>query len=112
LLGKDSYRRLLARAGEIQERRMKAQMRQRRIQKQVSKADAIRPLRKAPSAMQTGAQDYLAPPFPKQHQSKPGSEQQLNPEEIAPAYVVLATSQCSSYITGEILPIIGGYSGG
>jgi len=31
------------------------------------------------------------------------------PEEIAPAYVFLASDQCSSYITGEILPIIGGY---
>lgn len=34
------------------------------------------------------------------------------PEEIAPAYVFLASPQCSSYITGEILPIIGGYMGG
>ena len=34
------------------------------------------------------------------------------PEEIAPAYVFLASEHCSSYITGEILPIIGGYSGG
>jgi NAD(P)-dependent dehydrogenase (short-subunit alcohol dehydrogenase family) len=34
------------------------------------------------------------------------------PEEIAPAYVFLASNQCSSYITGEILPIIGGYTGG
>jgi NAD(P)-dependent dehydrogenase (short-subunit alcohol dehydrogenase family) len=33
------------------------------------------------------------------------------PEEIAPAYVFLASEQCSSYITGEILPIIGGYGG-
>jgi NAD(P)-dependent dehydrogenase (short-subunit alcohol dehydrogenase family) len=33
------------------------------------------------------------------------------PEEIAPAYVFLASPQCSSYITGEILPIVGGYSG-
>jgi NAD(P)-dependent dehydrogenase (short-subunit alcohol dehydrogenase family) len=33
------------------------------------------------------------------------------PEEIAPAYVFLASDQLSSYITGEILPIIGGYSG-
>ena len=32
------------------------------------------------------------------------------PEQIAPAYVFLASPQCSSYITGEILPIIGGYS--
>jgi NAD(P)-dependent dehydrogenase (short-subunit alcohol dehydrogenase family) len=31
------------------------------------------------------------------------------PEEIAPAYVFLAAPQCSSYITGELLPIIGGY---
>jgi NAD(P)-dependent dehydrogenase (short-subunit alcohol dehydrogenase family) len=31
------------------------------------------------------------------------------PEEIAPAYVFFASSHCSSYITGEVLPIIGGY---
>jgi NAD(P)-dependent dehydrogenase (short-subunit alcohol dehydrogenase family) len=34
------------------------------------------------------------------------------PEEIAPAYVFLASPQTASYITGEILPIIGGYTGG
>jgi NAD(P)-dependent dehydrogenase (short-subunit alcohol dehydrogenase family) len=34
------------------------------------------------------------------------------PEEIAPAYVFLAAPSCGSYITGEILPIIGGYRGG
>jgi NAD(P)-dependent dehydrogenase (short-subunit alcohol dehydrogenase family) len=34
------------------------------------------------------------------------------PEEIAPAYVFLASPQTGSYITGEILPIIGGYTGG
>ena len=33
------------------------------------------------------------------------------PEEIAPAFVFLAAPSCSSYITGEVLPIIGGYSG-
>lgn len=33
------------------------------------------------------------------------------PEEIAPAFVFLASPQCSSYITGEILPVIGGYGG-
>ncbi|MDB5432150.1 MAG: short chain dehydrogenase [Caulobacter sp.] len=32
------------------------------------------------------------------------------PEELAPAYVFLASPQLSSYITGEILPVIGGYS--
>lgn len=31
------------------------------------------------------------------------------PEEIAPAYIFLASPQMSSYITGEILPIVGGY---
>jgi NAD(P)-dependent dehydrogenase (short-subunit alcohol dehydrogenase family) len=31
------------------------------------------------------------------------------PEEIAPAYVFLAAPTCASYITGELLPIIGGY---
>jgi NAD(P)-dependent dehydrogenase (short-subunit alcohol dehydrogenase family) len=34
------------------------------------------------------------------------------PEEIAPAFVFMAAPSCSSYITGEVLPIIGGYSGG
>jgi NAD(P)-dependent dehydrogenase (short-subunit alcohol dehydrogenase family) len=32
------------------------------------------------------------------------------PEELAPAYVFLASNQMSSYITGEILPVIGGYA--
>ena len=31
------------------------------------------------------------------------------PEEIAPAFVFLAAPSCSSYITGEVLPVIGGY---
>ena len=30
------------------------------------------------------------------------------PEEIAPPFVFLAAPSCSSYITGEVLPIIGG----
>jgi NAD(P)-dependent dehydrogenase (short-subunit alcohol dehydrogenase family) len=34
------------------------------------------------------------------------------PEEIAPAFLFLASPQLSSYITGEILPVIGGYTGG
>lgn len=33
------------------------------------------------------------------------------PEEIAPAYVFFASEQLSSYITGEVLPVIGGYGG-
>ena len=34
------------------------------------------------------------------------------PEEIAPAFVFLASEQCSGYVSGEILPVVGGYSGG
>jgi NAD(P)-dependent dehydrogenase (short-subunit alcohol dehydrogenase family) len=34
------------------------------------------------------------------------------PDEIAPAFVFLAAPSCSSHITGEILPMIGGYHGG
>jgi len=33
------------------------------------------------------------------------------PEEIAPSFVFLASPQCSSYITGEILPVIGSKEG-
>jgi NAD(P)-dependent dehydrogenase (short-subunit alcohol dehydrogenase family) len=41
--------------------------------------------------------------------SKVPMKRPAQPEEIAPAYVFLASPQTSSYITGEILPIIGGY---
>ncbi|HEX3700850.1 MAG TPA: SDR family oxidoreductase [Phenylobacterium sp.] len=44
--------------------------------------------------------------------SKTPMKRPAQPEEIAPAYVFLASPQTSSYITGEIVPIIGGYSGG
>jgi NAD(P)-dependent dehydrogenase (short-subunit alcohol dehydrogenase family) len=41
--------------------------------------------------------------------SDTGMKRAAQPEEIAPAFVFLATPSCSSYITGELLPIIGGY---
>lgn len=34
------------------------------------------------------------------------------PEEVAPAYVFLAAPSCSSYISGEILPVTGGNTAG
>src|SRR4029077_2832395 len=44
--------------------------------------------------------------------SQTAMKRAAQPEEIAPAFVFLAAPPSSSYITGEILPIIGGYSGG
>lgn len=41
--------------------------------------------------------------------AKTPAKRPAQPEEIAPAYVFLASPQMSSYITGEILPIVGGY---
>jgi NAD(P)-dependent dehydrogenase (short-subunit alcohol dehydrogenase family) len=43
--------------------------------------------------------------------SKTPMKRPAQPEEIAPAFVFLASPQMSSYITGEILPVIGGYGG-
>lgn len=39
-----------------------------------------------------------------------GMGRPAQPEEIAPAYVFLASPFCSSYITGAILPVMGGTS--
>lgn len=51
---------------------------------------------------------------PAQHVAKFGSQTAIKrvaqPEEIAPTFVFMAAPSCSSYITGEILPIVGGYS--
>jgi NAD(P)-dependent dehydrogenase (short-subunit alcohol dehydrogenase family) len=42
--------------------------------------------------------------------SQTAMKRAAQPEEIAPAFVFMAAPSCSSYITGEILPIVGGYS--
>jgi NAD(P)-dependent dehydrogenase (short-subunit alcohol dehydrogenase family) len=34
------------------------------------------------------------------------------PEEVAPAFVFLAAPSCSSYISGEVLPVLGGQTVG
>jgi NAD(P)-dependent dehydrogenase (short-subunit alcohol dehydrogenase family) len=61
---------------------------QRQIQKQIAKADKKHPKEKAKQAMEAGARKYPASPFPKQHQSKPGSEAELQPLPLydAPFY--------------------------
>jgi NAD(P)-dependent dehydrogenase (short-subunit alcohol dehydrogenase family) len=63
--------------------RESARHRQRRVQHQVAKADRRRPKEEPEEPMQSGAREYPAPPFPKQHQGKPGHESQLDP---APMY--------------------------
>jgi NAD(P)-dependent dehydrogenase (short-subunit alcohol dehydrogenase family) len=44
----------------------------------------------------------------KQFGSEVPMKRPAQPEEIAPAYVFLAAPVCSSYITGEVLPVLGG----
>jgi NAD(P)-dependent dehydrogenase (short-subunit alcohol dehydrogenase family) len=44
--------------------------------------------------------------------SKVPMKRPAQPEELAPAYVFLAAPSCSSYITGEILPVLGGNTAG
>jgi len=81
--------------------------RQRAIQKQVARADKKRPKIKPSQAMQAGARRYPAPPFPRQHQPKPGSEATLNPLPLydAPFYVG------SRKLAEKVALITGGDSG-
>jgi NAD(P)-dependent dehydrogenase (short-subunit alcohol dehydrogenase family) len=44
--------------------------------------------------------------------SSTSMQRPAQPEEIAPAYVFLASPLCSSYITGIVLPVMGGVVGG
>ena len=78
--------------------------RQRRIQKQVARADRNHPKEKPEAAMQAGARQYPAPPFPRQHQSKSGSEAQLDPAPMydAPFY------RGSDKLKGKVAIITGG----
>ena len=57
--------------------------------------------------MQAGAREYPAPPFPKQHQPKPGEESQLRPEPLydAPFYIG------SKKLKGKVAIVTGGDSG-
>jgi len=83
------------------------QHRQRHIQAQVAQADRRRPKEKPEEALQAGARDYPAPPFPKQHQSKPGQESRLN---SAPMYDALFY-RGSAKLQDEVALIMGGDSG-
>jgi NAD(P)-dependent dehydrogenase (short-subunit alcohol dehydrogenase family) len=86
---------------------LKTQRRQRNIQAQVARADRRRPKEKPTEAMQAGAREYPAPPFPKQHQGKPGAESALNPAPMyeAPFY------RGSGKLQDKVALITGGDSG-
>jgi NAD(P)-dependent dehydrogenase (short-subunit alcohol dehydrogenase family) len=84
-----------------------AAQRQRRIQEQVARADRRHPKAEAKAAVQAGARKYPAPPFPKQHQRKPGSEADLSPAPYydAPFYIG------SKKLADKVALITGGDSG-
>ena len=80
--------------------------RQRDVQREVKKADEQN--NKPPEgAMQAGARKYPEPPFPKQHQPKPGMERVLDPPPMydAPFY------KGSEKLKDKVAIITGGDSG-
>lgn len=81
--------------------------RQHRIQSQVNRADAERGEEKGPGAMQAGARLYPVPPFPAQHQAKPGDETALEP---APMYDA-PFWRGSGKLEGKVALVTGGDSG-
>jgi NAD(P)-dependent dehydrogenase (short-subunit alcohol dehydrogenase family) len=85
----------------------KASTRQRSIQKQIRNTENTRPKLKSEAAMQAGARPYPAPPFPPQHQPKPGLEATLDPQPMydAPYY------KGSGKLEGKVAMITGGDSG-
>lgn len=81
---------------------------QRDIQAEIAKADEKQDSSgKKKGAVQAGARAYPEPPFPKQHQPKPGSEARLDPEPMydAPFY------KGSGKLDGMVALITGGDSG-
>lgn len=87
-------------------RTTKTAAKQRLVQKQVKSSDKARP-RSKQKAMQAGARKYPVPPFPRQHQPKPGDERALDPSPMydAPFY------QGSGKLEGKVALITGGDSG-
>ena len=87
-------------------RTTKTAAKQRLVQKQVKSSDKASP-RSKQKAMQAGARKYPVPPFPRQHQPKPGDERVLDPSPMyeAPFY------QGSGKLEGKVALITGGDSG-
>ena len=85
----------------------RAPQRQRTIQRQVAHADRTHPGKESESVMQAGARKYPAPPFPKQHQSKPGLEAGLDPRPLSDAPYYIGSKK----LEGKTAVITGGDSG-
>src|SRR5262245_45583226 len=68
---------------------IRVEKRQRAVQREVKRSERKRPKERPEKAMQAGAREYPAPPFPKQHQGKPGAETHLDPNPLydAPYYL-------------------------
>lgn len=79
---------------------------QREIQEQVSEADD-REKETKPGAMQAGARRYPEPPFPEQHQDKPGDEAALVPGTMYDAPFYLGSEK----LKNKVALITGGDSG-
>ncbi len=79
----------------------------RDIQAEVAAADRNKSKREENGAMHAGARHYPEPPFPKQHQPKPGSEARLDPQPMyyAPFYLG------SRKLEAKVALISGGDSG-
>jgi len=88
--------------------------RQRSIQRKTDARDARKPPKTAKkTAVQAGPRKQ--PDRPAKDVAKFGESSDMHrpaqPEEIAPAYVFLASPACASYISGIILPVMGGPNG-
>jgi NAD(P)-dependent dehydrogenase (short-subunit alcohol dehydrogenase family) len=80
---------------------------QRDIQRKVDTSDRKQSAGKSDRAVQAGARDYPEPPYPAQHQPKPGEEASLVPEPMydAPHY------EGSNKLRGKVAIVTGGDSG-
>lgn len=86
---------------------VKAAEKQRNIQEQIAQADRENPAEENDKPMQAGAREYPAPPFPKQHQKKPGHEYKLDPAPLYDAPYYLGSEK----LAGKVALITGGDSG-
>ena len=93
-------------AGIVRKARRTAQA-HRTLQRQIARTDRRNPAETSDKAVQAGARRYPEPPFPRQHQSKPGREARLDPAPMyeAPYY------KGSQKLRGKIALITGGDSG-